>query len=506
VNEDFNTKQRDLGNDGRELFFALSDALEIGFEWLLVRENGTQNSFKRDELEISYKNGEIFLGYPSGEDVEQSKILTAEKKERGFLLTACLGEKTEKIELIPRITAAELVDATNAARLEMAHRIAKIAAAQIESARVVSVRLSKGIRICEFGPNAQIVLQISPHEQIAAFAQAVGKGANVEAFLASAISWFLNIQQRARKANVQKLWLVFNKRNITKLKKTLALLKPAWRERIELFELDPENEGLKKINVPEFRNLWREKPRKIKIPAKIKISETAGEVVSLAPGAIDITYSAHGENLRYHGLPFMRVRTLLGEEKAWFGADKKRRALDPENVGELDTMLSDLREKRNALAESRDHYFYRASPEHWLEALLRRDITQLDGNLILSPIYQQFRVSAEQVDLLALRKDGQLVVIELKVAPNREVIFQAANYWRLIELHRRSGNLKKARAFGDIEIADVPAMVYLAAPALSFHQELESWAAMLNPKIEIYRYSLHENWREEIKVIERRKL
>ncbi|MGI8409223.1 MAG: hypothetical protein ACR2M8_05020, partial [Pyrinomonadaceae bacterium] len=118
--------------------------------------------------------------------------------------------------------------------------------------------------------------------------------------------------------------------------------------------------------------------------------------------------------------------------------------------------------------------------------------------------YNQFRTSADKIDLLALRKDGRLVIIELKTSPDREMLFQAADYWRKIELQRRRGELKKARAFGDLEIIDKPALVYTVAPALSFHREFEYFAKMLSKEVDLWRFELHENWREDLKVIARK--
>ena len=91
--------------------------------------------------------------------------------------------------------------------------------------------------------------------------------------------------------------------------------------------------------------------------------------------------------------------------------------------------------------------------EAWLESILRRNIKLLDANLILSPIYNQFRSSNDKIDLLAIRKDGRLVIIEIKTSPDRDMIFQAADYWRKIELQRRRGVLAEARLFGSQAIA-----------------------------------------------------
>jgi hypothetical protein len=517
VKRDSNTKETKRENEPQELFFMLSEALETGFEWLLVRGNGSQAALKRDEIEVAFEKGKVFLECLTADGIKTWRINSLEKVENSenlenqFSLAATErpNEEAEDLELIRRISAADLLAAIKEARLEIAGRIAEIAASKIDTGKIASVRLSKGIRAGEYGGNAQILLQISPGRQIAVFARVTKKGADAEAFLVSAINWFLHVSQRAKKnkpEKVEKLWLAADKKLLGKLKKIVALLRPGWRDLITLFQVDPENSELRELKVPEFRNLWREKARKIKMPVEQIPTDTAARIAEQAPDAIDITYSAHGENLRFHGLPFARVRTLLGREKAWFRTDKKRRILEPESAGEMLALVAELKDKRSPHATNKDHYFYRASPEHWLENLLCRDITQLDANLILSPIYKQFRASSEQIDLLALRRDGRLVVIELKVSPSREMIFQAANYWRLIELQRRSGNLREARAFGDLEILDEPALVYLVAPALSVHRELEFWAGTITSKIEIYRYDIHENWRENIKVLQQVKI
>lgn len=71
------------------------------------------------------------------------------------------------------------------------------------------------------------------------------------------------------------------------------------------------------------------------------------------------------------------------------------------------------------------------------------------------------------------------MIIELKTSPDREMVFQAADYWRKIELHRRRGHIRDARLFGDREILDKPALVYAVAPALSFHRRFDPFAKML---------------------------
>ena len=83
------------------------------------------------------------------------------------------------------------------------------------------------------------------------------------------------------------------------------------------------------------------------------------------------------------------------------------------------------------------------------------------------------------------------------------MIFQAADYWRKIELQRRRGILAAADLFDGREIADKPSIIYLAAPAWSFHATHEFFARSISPDIEMWRFELHENWREIVKVISR---
>ena len=177
--------------------------------------------------------------------------------------------------------------------------------------------------------------------------------------------------------------------------------------------------------------------------------------------------------------------------------------LTDDTWGDLLELTQMLGTYRAADTPNPRHELYRTAPEAWLESILRRNIKLLDANLILSPIYNQFRSLKDKIDLLALRKDGRLVIIELKAQPDREMVFQAADYWRKIELQRRRGDLEAADLFGGLEILDKPALIYLAAPALSFHRDFEFFARTISPEIELWRFELHENWRQEVRVIGR---
>jgi hypothetical protein len=200
----------------------------------------------------------------------------------------------------------------------------------------------------------------------------------------------------------------------------------------------------------------------------------------------------------------------MSSERVWFGLEgSRRRLLDESTEQEWTKLLLELQEHRRADAPHHQHALYRAMPEAWLESLLRRDITRLDPGLRIAPLHAQFRASQAQtagsrpIDLLALRRDGRLVVIELKVSEDRQHVMQGADYWRQVEAHRRRGHITRARLFNDAIITDEPPLVYLVAPTLRFHRSFHTLAHAIDPKIEIYRFDINEDWRTGVRVMRR---
>jgi hypothetical protein len=332
---------------------------------------------------------------------------------------------------------------------------------------------------------------------------------DVDAYLSSALVWFTHARERARAPFVQKLWLIAGKECVEPLSQRLALLRQELRRVITLYRVDDEWRELSRVSVPQLDELWAGQPRRFRRPAQTDMSESAARIAAYAPEAIDIVRARHGETLRFRGLPFARVRRVMNRESVWFGLEGARlRLLDESTREDWSKLLGDLEEHRSAESADPRHALYRAAPEAWLEFELRRDITRLDPGLRLAPLYAQFRLSqvganSRPIDLLALRRDGRLVVIELKVAEDREHVLQGADYWRRTEIYRRHGHISRARLFGDAFISDEPALVYLVAPLLRFHRSFDLLARAVAPGIEIYRFDINEDWRAGVRVMRR---
>jgi len=480
----------------------LDTLLDVHAEWLMISENGRTFPVGRSEIDVQSDGRGVLFGAVCESGFRSRRVASFEfDSERIDLsLAAPFGGEAEVLRLVPRVSAAALAANVELARLERANEIASLVHDAGTGTKIIRVALNAGS-----GRFAEIIAENRESGRFAVYADIVG-GAAAESILASSILWFDRLRGRAKKP-ARELYIVAEKRSAVNLQKLHALLKAPVRSSIRIFELDRTGgvEALRSRAEITASRLWREKPRKLNLPDEVEAGETAQKIMGLKPEAIDVMHSRHGKTLRFNGLPFARVRSMAGRESAWFGIGREKRPLNDQTWPELERLVEDLTAYREFDGASKRHDFYRHSPESWLESILRRNIKLLDANLILAPIYNQFRTAAaDKIDLLALRRDGRLVVIEVKASPDRETPFQAADYWRKIEHLRRRGELRRARVFGDLEIIDKPPLVYAVAPALSFHRDFEYFARMLTPDIELWRFELHENWREEIKVIARR--
>jgi len=477
----------------------LRTLIDAHHEWLLVRELGRSFPLNKDEIDIEIDGRKTIFGFL--DDIGfHSWRLNGFELEGGEIIVDVAGafaKKREKLRLIPRTAASELTAEIELARLKKANEIGRLIADNFTDTRLVRVALNS-----EGGRIAQIIFARGK-QQIAAMADVTGAMVP-EGLAAHAMMWQEKLGQR-KKDPIFDIWIVAEKRPAKSLQRLHALLTNRWRNAISIIEisrkLDPPT--LSELPKRSIRELWRERTKQLVLPADPQPSDAASRIIALSPDNIDIVYSKQGETLRFNGLPFARVRSMLGRERAWFGTGKERSILTAGNFDAVSRLVLELELHRTGTAPNKRHEHYRAAPEAWLESIFRRNINLLDANLILAPIYNQFRSSNDKIDLLALRRDGRLVIIELKTKPDREMVLQAADYWRKIELQRRRGVLAEANLFGGIEIIDQPALVYLAAPALSFHRDLEFFAGAVSPEIEIWRFELHERWRSAVKVIGR---
>jgi hypothetical protein len=477
----------------------LQNIINSHHEWLLIYVSGKSFSLKNTEIELEFTNHKTLFSFPADQGFQTWRVTDFKTKNTETILDLSRNFDKEhaKIRLVPRIPAHELTENLELARLEKANKIAQIVKENSLNSKLIRVELNK-----ENGRFAQIIFKNSRGKQTAVLADVTDK-LTPEILLSTAILWLAKLSAR-HKNPIEQIWICAEKKQAKNLQNLHALLKENWKNSVLIKGFSrADNQTLDDLPSLKISELWRGKTKEIKSAENFQTSATVQKITKFAPEEIDAIFARNGETLRFSGLPFARIRKISDTEKVWLGVEKSMQLLSENNFDEFAELLENLREFRAHNSPNKRHVFYQSAPEAWLESILRRNIKLLDANLILSPVYHQFRAERDKIDLLALRKDGRLVIIELKVEPDREMIFQAADYWRKIERARRSGNLQKAQIFGDLEIADAPAICYLVAPTLCFHRDFGYLKNTVSDEIEIHRFNLAENWRESLKVLER---
>jgi hypothetical protein len=184
---------------------------------------------------------------------------------------------------------------------------------------------------------------------------------------------------------------------------------------------------------------------------------------------------------------------------------EERQTLVSGNWKALERLVKRLRRWRAANSEDSKNILYRSQPERWLESMILQDPARLDARLAGGHLYSQVPAFSGGdrgvLDLLGIRLDGRLVVIELKAAEDIHLALQAADYWLRVRLHQQRGEFQKHGYFSGVQWQDRPPELCLVAPGFRFHPATEVILRYLSPEIEVTRVGLNENWRAGIQVI-----
>lgn len=481
-------------------------------EWFCTQNQGETYPIRRNEIEITASRGRLILSCWTEKGSRSWRILGWHWNGQTLTFQASrrMGAELPLIELVPRASAKAVAATIKAARQVRCYKLAELARSLQPETRIERCALSPGIGRGQPGRYARILLR-RKQLRIAVTASVIASHpAAVDAFLSSALLWFQRTVDRIKPPYIEQLWLVVSKNSLKPTMHRIALFRSSLRDVIKVFTVDDDLSELELEQCPERRELWNKRLARFPPVPAANLTPQTLDILKKAPEAIDVVHARHGETLRYFGLPFARVRSLLGTERVWFGTDgSHRRVLDETTLDAWLNLLHDLRVYRSADAADHRHALYRSASEAWLESLLRKDITKLDPGLIIAPLHAQFRTARggklgiRPIDMLALRQDGRLVVIELKVSEDREHVLQGADYWRRVEAHRRRGHISRAKLFGDRAIRNEAPLVYLVSPTLRVHPSFQTLARCIASDIEIYRFDINEDWRSGVRVMRR---
>jgi hypothetical protein len=295
----------------------------------------------------------------------------------------------------------------------------------------------------------------------------------------------------------------------------------------ELYELDERSEELTPRDPRDQGNL---QTHLVHAPqadaARERFAAAIGRVQAMLPPSMsermEVVVRNGGEvDFLWNGMEFARTRTELAAnsfarvEETTFGAGASETPLTEETAPALCELLLQLVDRRRGDGDKRDA-LYRLQSERWLESVLRQNIGSIDAQIETQPVYAQvpaFSAADRAVlDLLAVRRDGRLVVLELKAEEDLHLALQALDYWVRVRWH----NAQRDAITGQTELqrfgyfpantlqAGAP-LLYLVAPSLRIHPATEVVLQYISPEVEWTLVALDERWREQLRVVYRKR-
>ena len=298
-----------------------------------------------------------------------------------------------------------------------------------------------------------------------------------------------------------------------------------------LFTLDERSEELQPVDFRDLGNLDARLVHAFSPAAALERCKAGiDRLLALVPPAarerVEVRpRSATEVGLLLHGLDFARVRhgasahSFATEEEVSFGAGAGETPLTAENEDLCRDLFHRLFLGRHADGAHTDPLF-RMAPERWLESRLRLGIAELLPTLRSDLIYSQVPALSTGdrglLDLLAIDRNGRLVVLELKADEDLHLPLQALDYWirvRTLNVDRQPPSPGAAPLsaftrngyFAGAEVSPLAPRLVLAAPALRIHPANQPVLRYLSPQIEWELLALTEHWRRDLKVVFRKR-
>ncbi len=331
----------------------------------------------------------------------------------------------------------------------------------------------------------------------------------LKGLLGQALKWLSFLQNSFAPIKIEKLMIFAPNKVIEILAERLSLISLS-EHKIELFEFDEISNTITFVNPFDQGDLGLSLAKHKKL-LKVKMSSEIVKKIEwlklLAPSLIETKENFDRSKIGFeiNGLEFAAIYLKTGVIE--FGCREKKLLL-AENKEEIITLVKYISYYRHYDSPDKQHYYYKAKTENWLEQIISKNISALDPNIINHYFYRQVPIIKQNhkfIDLLAIRRDGQLVIIELKTVEDLDVAFQALDYWLRVEWYRLRGDFQKFY-FPEIKIKNTSPLLYLVMPRLRCHRDLLTVASFIDPKVPLYRIAINDNWRQELKIESRERI
>jgi hypothetical protein len=195
-------------------------------------------------------------------------------------------------------------------------------------------------------------------------------------------------------------------------------------------------------------------------------------------GATELKLASATElSFRLYGLEFARARITASEDferkhEIIFGTGANETVLNDATAELFRQLTARLFESRSPGNRNRSDALWRMQPERWLESLVVRDVS---------------------------------MIIELKAEEDIHLPLQGLDYWARVQWHHSRSEFHRFGYFAGRELSAEPPLLLLVTPALHVHPATDTLLRYISPEIDCTLLGIHENWREEQRVVFRKK-
>jgi hypothetical protein len=337
----------------------------------------------------------------------------------------------------------------------------------------------------------------------------------VDRALTCAILWLeaCRLTQLNRRV-VEGVALFVPKGMATLTRQRMAHLHPsaaAW----QLYEFDQQEDGVTKLDFADHGNLATRLVHAVNEETALdRFSASIERIRNILPDTEVVVLASALLSFRWHGLQFAQARivhdpvTFRSTEEIVFGVGPEERVFTAENESHFADLLR-LAAVIRTPNGPKNHALWRMTPERWLESLIAKNLPALDGRLRQTPAYAQVPAFAASdramIDILATTVGSRLAVIELKADEDVHLPLQGLDYWSRVAFHQNRGEFKQFGYFHGCELSTQKPLLLLVAPALHIHPATDTILRYLSPEIDWELLGIDEHWREEIRVVFRKK-
>ena len=446
------------------------------------------------------------------------RVLACEAKKDSLVLSVQrFGQaKPARLEIV-RDRDRRTVAARKSARLAYARLLERVLARSFPD--LTSSRLSSAVDLeRSFGPIcARGTLRRGRTTFAVLGVNAEESQASIDAALTFGLLWLERCRESQQKEAVEGLKLIVPRGTSAALRERMACLNRA-AAKFELYELEEREHSLEALDCADRGNIRTNLVRAVdQQRARERFAQAIAKVLALTPqpNEVEITASSPIEiSFRLRGLEFARATLAQssglahGEAEIIFGAGAHQTALSEGSEPMLRGLVAELFRARRPESE-RNHPLWRLRPERWLESLMVRDVTAIDSALDHAHVYSQvpaFSASDRaMIDVLAATREGRLAVIELKADEDIHLPLQGLDYWARVAWHHERGEFQRYGYFSGRELSPLAPRLLLVAPALHIHPATDTLLNYLSPEIDWELAGVDEHWRDEIRVVFRKR-